>query len=68
MWRAPLALALVSLFGLLVALVGDGAADVLGWAALAIPVIAVCTFVSPAIQQRRASRRDATSFLENRPS
>jgi hypothetical protein len=63
-WRAPLVLATVSLFGLLVALVGDGAADAAGWIALAIPIIVACTFVAPAVQRRRASRRDATSFLE----
>ena len=37
----PLALALVSIVGLVVALTGDGLRDVASWAALAIPVFAV---------------------------
>lgn len=37
----PLALALVSIAGLIVALTGDGFRDAASWAALAIPVCAV---------------------------
>ncbi|GAO80135.1 MULTISPECIES: hypothetical protein [unclassified Sphingopyxis] len=37
----PLALALVSIVGLVVALTGDGVRDAASWAALAIPVLAV---------------------------
>jgi uncharacterized membrane protein len=37
----PLALALVSIVGLVVALTGDGLRDAASWAALAIPVFAV---------------------------
>lgn len=37
----PLALALVSIAGLVVALTGDGLRDAASWAALAIPVFAV---------------------------
>ena len=37
----PLALALVSIVGLVVALTGDGLRDVAAWAALAIPVLVV---------------------------
>ncbi|MDX1675142.1 MAG: hypothetical protein R3314_10150 [Longimicrobiales bacterium] len=37
-WRLPLAIGLVSAGGLLFALLGDGAADALSWAALGVPV------------------------------
>src|SRR5690606_34602273 len=37
-WRAPVAVALVTLVGLIAALVGDGWPDGLSWAALAVPV------------------------------
>ena len=37
----PVALALVSIVGLVVALTGDGLRDVAAWAALAIPVLVV---------------------------
>ncbi len=37
----PLAIAVVSLAGLVFALTGDGARDVLSWIALAVPVFAV---------------------------
>lgn len=39
---APLSwIALASLFGLFIALTGDGARDVVAWASLAVPVAAV---------------------------
>lgn len=37
-WRIPLAISLVSAGGLLFALLGDGPADALSWAALLVPV------------------------------
>lgn len=40
MFRAPLAIAVLSLFGLIAALLGDGAWDVVGAAALAASVAA----------------------------
>jgi hypothetical protein len=40
-WRAPIALALASLVGLLSALFADGVGDVVSWVALAAPVAAV---------------------------
>lgn len=42
-WRAPLALALLSLFGLVAALLADGVWDLLSWSALGVPV-AVCAW------------------------
>lgn len=40
-FAVPLAIALLSVAGLVSALTGDGWRDALGWAALAVPVIAV---------------------------
>lgn len=40
-WRWPTLLALLSLFGLLAALLADGLWDLLSWLALSVPV-AVC--------------------------
>lgn len=40
-WRAPIAVALLSLVGLLSALFADGVGDVISWGALAVPV-ALC--------------------------
>lgn len=37
-WMAPVVIGLLSLVGLLAALLGDGMADVLSWLALAVPV------------------------------
>lgn len=37
----PVAIALLSLAGLVIALTGDGWRDALSWAALSVPVIAV---------------------------
>jgi len=48
-WPIPIAIALTSLAGLLAALTGDGWRDALGWAGLAVPVIAV----GRAIHRRR---------------
>lgn len=38
LWGIPLLIAIISLGGLLSALVGDGIWDVLSWAALALPL------------------------------
>ena len=46
-WRAPLAIAAISAFGLVAALLVDGAADAAGWLALAVPVAAVLWFSVP---------------------
>lgn len=40
-WRAPIALALLSLVGLLSALFADGLGDVVSWVALAVPVAVI---------------------------
>lgn len=40
-WRAPVTVALLSLVGLLSALLADGLGDVVSWCALAVPV-ALC--------------------------
>lgn len=37
-WLAPLIMALLSLFGLVVALLADGWGDLLSWLALGVPV------------------------------
>jgi hypothetical protein len=41
-WAWPLAIALLSALGLLSALLGDGAWDVLSWIGLGAPVLAGC--------------------------
>ncbi|MFT3813047.1 MAG: hypothetical protein QM740_06670 [Acidovorax sp.] len=48
-WRLPLALALLTAFGLLAALLGTGPWRVLAWGALAVPVaVAAYCAVRPA--------------------
>lgn len=37
-WGAPIAVAVISAAGLVVALLGDGLADAVSWAALGVPV------------------------------
>lgn len=37
-WQTPIIIALITLVGLIAALVGDGWHDALSWAALAVPV------------------------------
>lgn len=49
----PVVIALVSLFGLVGALTGDGVRDALSWAALAMPILAVGWAMRP----RRPSPR-----------
>ena len=48
-WGVPLALALVSAFGLIAALLSDGIGDVLSWAALAAPICVVGWHLSRAV-------------------
>jgi hypothetical protein len=45
-FAAPLALALVTVVGLVAALAGDGAWDAFSWIALAIPLATLAVFVS----------------------
>jgi hypothetical protein len=45
-FAAPLALALVTVVGLVAALAGDGAWDAFSWIALGIPLATVVVFVS----------------------
>lgn len=40
-WSAPIALGVVSLVGLLAALMADGAGDAVSWIALALPVAVI---------------------------
>lgn len=40
-FAVPLAMGIVSAFGLVAALVGDGAWDVAGWLALAVPLVVI---------------------------
>lgn len=44
-FAAPLAVAIVSTFGLVAALVGDGFWDASSWAALAVPVLLYLLFL-----------------------
>lgn len=53
-WAWPLALGLVSVIGLVAALLADGVADVVSWLALAVPVAAVVYF---SWRPRRRRRR-----------
>ena len=41
LWGIPILLAILSLFGLIAALLGDGLWDLLGWIALSVPLILV---------------------------
>lgn len=43
-FRAPLAIAAVTLVGLISALVGDGVWDALSWAALALPLAVIAFY------------------------
>jgi len=44
-WGMPLFLGIVSVTGLIAALVSDGAGDVLSWAALSMPVAVIIRYV-----------------------
>ncbi|WP_138992229.1 hypothetical protein [Larkinella sp. C7] len=52
-WTIPLLLALVSLFGLIVALIGDGFMDFLSWVSLGIPLVVAGWFVNRPATKRR---------------
>ena len=52
-WTTPLLLALVSLFGLISALVGDDFLDFLSWITLAIPLAVITWFVLIAFRKKR---------------
>ena len=41
LWTMPLLIAIASLAGLTIGLIGDGAMDVAAWVALGVPVIAI---------------------------
>ncbi|MEJ5106193.1 hypothetical protein [Chryseobacterium sp. MYb328] len=41
LWGIPILLALLSMFGLIAALLGDGLWDILGWLALSIPLFLI---------------------------
>jgi hypothetical protein len=43
-WGVPVLMAILSMVGLLSALIGDGPWDGLSWIALGIPVIVICWF------------------------
>lgn len=43
-WRAPVGLAVLSLVGLLSALLADGAGDALSWVCLAVPIAVAARF------------------------
>ncbi|CAN5206686.1 hypothetical protein BH10PSE17_BH10PSE17_08710 [soil metagenome] len=44
MWGAPIAIAVVTLVGLVTALLGDGLFDAMSWIGLGIPVIVAVWF------------------------
>lgn len=56
-WRAPLALAGISAFGLTSSLLVDGVGDAAGWLALAVPVAVIVWFAFPWGQRARLSGR-----------
>ncbi len=57
-WTIPLLLAIVSLWGLLSALVGDGLLDVLSWLTLSIPLVVIARFViRPTAGKKRGARK-----------
>jgi hypothetical protein len=43
-WRAPIALALLTLVGLISGLVGDGLWDAVSWIGLGVPILACAWF------------------------
>lgn len=47
LWGAPLVLALVTAIGLVSALLGDGAWDVLSWLTLAAPIATMFWYARP---------------------
>lgn len=49
----PMLLALISLFGLLSALLGDGLFDALSWLALSVPIAVALWYWRPGLLRRR---------------
>jgi hypothetical protein len=45
LWRMPLLIAVVSIGGLVAALVGDGLWDLLSWITLSLPIILACKYL-----------------------
>lgn len=41
LWGMPILLALLSIFGLIAALLGDGIWDILGWLSLSLPLFLI---------------------------
>ncbi|WP_199768600.1 hypothetical protein [Sphingobacterium sp. HMA12] len=41
LWGMPILLAVLSLFGLIAALLGEGWLDLLGWLALSVPLVLI---------------------------
>jgi hypothetical protein len=58
-WTMPLLLAVASALGLVSALLADGAADVLAWLALAVPVLVVGCCCVPRAQSAFIRRQRA---------
>jgi hypothetical protein len=46
-WPAPIALGIVSIVGLIAALLSDDVGDMIAWLALALPVVVVLWYVPP---------------------
>ncbi len=57
-WTIPLLLALVSLVGLVAALIGDAFLDILSWITLGIPLAVITRFVVKPRQPKRRSGRN----------
>ncbi|AUD02817.1 hypothetical protein [Spirosoma pollinicola] len=57
-WTIPLILAVVSLWGLLSALVGDGLLDFFSWLTLSIPLLVIARFVmKPTAGKKKVIRK-----------
>ena len=54
-FAAPLAIGLLSVVGLVAALLGDGLWDVVSWLALGVPVVLMAWFAWPAGESGRGS-------------
>jgi uncharacterized membrane protein len=52
-WTIPIMLAILSLFGLISALIGDGFMDFLSWITLGIPLVVVGWFMNRASSESR---------------
>ncbi len=45
LWRAPIIMGVSSLIGLIVALLGDGVWDIVGWVGLGVPMLVMLWYV-----------------------